>query len=131
MRVANAGTLHQLPEVGGTGHLIAVMDELDLKIISLMQIDGRASNSKIAREIGVAEGTVRRRLGRLIKDDVVKVIAVPNLEMLGYTVTALIGLQTSPGKSDSVAEAQQSQIVLLHNQISWQLMHHPSTTLHY
>ena len=48
---------------------------------------------------------MRRRLRRLIKEDVVKVIAVPNLEKLGYATTALIGLQTGPGKSDSVAEA--------------------------
>ena len=81
------------------------MDELDRKIIALLQLDGRASNAKIAREVGVSEGTVRRRLRRLIKEDVVKVIAVPNLEKLGYATTALIGLQTGPGKSDSVAEA--------------------------
>jgi Lrp/AsnC family transcriptional regulator for asnA, asnC and gidA len=36
---------------------------------------------------------------------VVKVIAVPNLEKLGYNTTALIGIQTSPGRSDSVANA--------------------------
>jgi Lrp/AsnC family transcriptional regulator for asnA, asnC and gidA len=41
----------------------------------------------------------------LIQEDVVKVIAVPNLEKLGYATTALIGLQTGPGKSDAVAEA--------------------------
>ena len=81
------------------------MDELDLKIISLLQVDGRASNAKIAREVGVSEGTVRRRLRRLIQDDVVKVIAVPNLEKMGYATTALIGLQTSPGRSDAVAQA--------------------------
>lgn len=81
------------------------MDELDRKIISLLQMDGRASNAKIAREVGVSEGTVRRRLRRLIQDDVVKVIAVPNLEKLGYATTALIGLQTGPGKSDAVAES--------------------------
>ena len=40
------------------------MDELDRKIISLLQLDGRASNAKIAREVGVSEGTVRRRLRR-------------------------------------------------------------------
>ena len=80
------------------------MDELDRRIISLLQMDGRASNAKIAREVGVSEGTVRRRLRRLIQEDVVKVIAVPNLEKLGYA-TALIGLQTGPGKSDSVAES--------------------------
>ena len=81
------------------------MDELDLEIISLLQIDGRASNSKIAREVGVAEGTVRRRLRRLIQGDFISVTAVPNLVTLGYAITALIGLRTKPGKSDSVAEA--------------------------
>ena len=81
------------------------MDELDRRIISLLQMDGRASNAKIAREVGVSGGTVRRRLRRLIQEDVVKVIAVPNLEKLGYATTALIGLQTGPGKSDSVAES--------------------------
>jgi len=81
------------------------MDELDRKIIALLQMDGRASNAKIAREVGVSEGTVRRRLRRLIQDDVVNVVAVPNLEKLGYATTALIGLQTGPGKSDSVADS--------------------------
>ncbi len=83
---------------------VTPMDELDRKIIALLQLDGRASNAKIAREVGVSEGTVRRRLRRLVTDDVVKIIAVPNLEKLGYATTALIGLQTGPGKSDAVAE---------------------------
>ena len=56
------------------------MDELDRKIIALLQLDGRASNAKIAREVGVSEGTVRRRLRRLVLDDVVRIIPVPNLE---------------------------------------------------
>jgi len=83
----------------------SAMDELDRKIIALLQLDGRASNAKIAREVGVSEGTVRRRLRRLVKEDVVKVIAVPNLEKLGYATTALIGISTGPGKSDAVADA--------------------------
>ena len=81
------------------------MDELDHKIIALLQMDGRASNAKIAREVGVSEGTVRRRLCRLTKDDVVHIVAVPNLEKLGYATTALVGLQTGPGMSDTVAES--------------------------
>jgi Lrp/AsnC family transcriptional regulator for asnA, asnC and gidA len=81
------------------------MDELDHRIIALLQMDGRASNAKIAREVGVSEGTVRRRLRRLTKDDVVHIVAVPNLEKLGYATTALVGLQTGPGMSDTVAES--------------------------
>ena len=81
------------------------MDELDNRIISLLQVDGRASNARIARDVGVSEGTVRRRLRNLIKGDTIKVIAVPNLEQMGYGTAALIGIQTSPGKVDEVADA--------------------------
>jgi Lrp/AsnC family transcriptional regulator for asnA, asnC and gidA len=81
------------------------MDELDRQIIRLLQRDGRASNARIAREVGVSEGTVRRRLRQLITGDVIKVIAVPNLEQLGYGTSALIGLQTAPGRVDEVADA--------------------------
>ena len=81
------------------------MDELDRRIIGLLQLDGRTSNAKVARELGISEGTVRRRLSRLMQEDVVRITAVPNLEKLGYGTTALIRVQTSPGKSDAVAEA--------------------------
>ena len=81
------------------------MDELDAKIIKLLQVDGRASNAKIAREVGVSEGTVRRRLRHLIQGDVIKVIAVPNLEQMGYGTAALVGIQTDPGRVDEVADA--------------------------
>ena len=81
------------------------MDELDGRIIEILQKDGRASNAHIAREVGVSEGTVRRRLRRLIQDGVIDVIAVPNLEKMGYRTAALVGLQTDPGRIDSVADA--------------------------
>ena len=81
------------------------MDEVDRKIIDILQTDGRASNARIARQVGVSEGTVRRRLHRLTQDDIVKIIAVPNLDKMGYTTAALIGLQTAPGQLDAVANA--------------------------
>ena len=81
------------------------MDELDKRIIKLLQVDGRASNARIARDVGVSEGTVRRRLRHLIQGDVIKVIAVPNLEQMGYGTAALIGIQTDPGKIDEVTNA--------------------------
>ena len=84
------------------------MDELDRSIIEILQKDGRGSNARIARAVGVSEGTVRRRLRRITQDGVVKIIAVPNLDKMGYSTAALIGLQTAPGKLDSVAEALSS-----------------------
>ncbi len=81
------------------------MDELDRRIIKLLQVDGRASNARIAREVGVSEGTVRRRLRQLVQSGVISVIAVPNLEKMGYGTAALVGIQTDPGKIDEVADA--------------------------
>jgi Lrp/AsnC family transcriptional regulator for asnA, asnC and gidA len=40
-----------------------------------------------------------------MEDEVVKVIAVPNLEEMGYATAALIGVQTSPGRVDEVADS--------------------------
>ena len=81
------------------------MDELDKRIIKLLQVDGRASNARIAREVGVSEGTVRRRLRQLVQSGVISVVAVPNLEKMGYGTAALVGVQTDPGKIDEVADA--------------------------
>ena len=66
-------------------------------------MDGRASNAKIAREAGVSEGTIRRRLKKLIEDGYLSVIAIPNLDRLGFATTAMIGIQTEPGMSEKVA----------------------------
>jgi Lrp/AsnC family transcriptional regulator for asnA, asnC and gidA len=80
------------------------MDELDKKIIDILQLDGRASNARIAREVGVSEGTVRRRLRRLVQDGIVKVLAVPDLDKMGYHTAALVGMQVDPGKVDEAAD---------------------------
>jgi Lrp/AsnC family transcriptional regulator for asnA, asnC and gidA len=36
---------------------------------------------------------------------VAKIIAVPNLDRMGYSTAALIGLQTAPGQLDAVADS--------------------------
>ena len=80
------------------------MDDLDQKIIQLLQADGRASHVRIAKDVGVSEGTVRRRLQNLIKDEIIRVVAVPDLGKMVYTTVALVGVQADPDKIDSVAE---------------------------
>jgi len=81
------------------------MDELDRKIIGILQQDGRASNAKIARQLGVSEGTIRRRLKRLIMDEAIQVRALPEPSKLGYTTEAIVALQVDPGKIEDVAAA--------------------------
>ena len=80
------------------------MDELDTKIISLLQDDGRASNAGIAREVGVSEGTVRRRLKQLIQEEFIRVVALLDPGKMGYASEALVGVRVDPDKIDQVAE---------------------------
>lgn len=79
------------------------MDELDRNIISQLEKDGRASNAFIARESGVSEGTVRRRLKKLIDDEIINVVALPDPTKLGYESEALIGIQIDPDKVELAA----------------------------
>ena len=88
------------------------MDDLDRKLIELLQVNGRASNAGIAREVGVSEGTVRRRLRRLIQEEIVRVVGVPDPQKMGLNTVALVGIQVDPDKMDSVAAklAQLSEV---------------------
>ena len=80
------------------------MDALDTQIISLLQADGRASNAGIAREVGVSEGTVRRRLKQLIQEEFIRVVALLDPAKMGFASEALVAVQVDPDKVDEVAE---------------------------
>ena len=80
------------------------MDERDRQIIALLQEDGRATNANIARQVGVSEGTVRRRLNRLFEEEYIRVVALPDSSKLGLSSEALIGVQVEPDKADLVAK---------------------------
>jgi Lrp/AsnC family transcriptional regulator for asnA, asnC and gidA len=80
------------------------MDQADRDIIQVLQIDGRMPYGQIGCRVGLTEATVRRRVGRLIREGSIIVVPVLNLSKVGYQVTALIGLQTVPGRSEDVAE---------------------------
>ncbi len=80
------------------------MDDLDLKIISMLQDDARASNAGIARDVGVSEGTVRRRLRRLIQGEFLRISALRDPGRMGYASEALVGVQADPDNIDQVAK---------------------------
>lgn len=67
-------------------------DDLDRRIILELQEDGRQTYVDVANKLGVTEGTVRKRVRHMLNDDIIKIVAVPNVRKLGYnfiTITAL------------------------------------------
>ncbi len=49
-----------------------ILDSIDNKILELLRQNSRTSNSDIAEKIGLTEGTVRNRIKRLVKTNVIK-----------------------------------------------------------
>ncbi|MBN2050393.1 MAG: Lrp/AsnC family transcriptional regulator [Spirochaetales bacterium] len=79
-------------------------DAIDSKIICLLQEDGRMPFTKIARELKIAESTVRARTQRLIQDGIIKIVAVSDPKMLGYEIYGNIKLIIDSAKIDSIIE---------------------------
>lgn len=80
------------------------VDEVDNKIIAALRRDGRKSNVDLGREIGVSEGTIRKRVARLIQEGVMQVIAVANPQKLGYQIEVLIGIHADIDKVKVIIE---------------------------
>ena len=81
------------------------MDELDIKIITQLQRDGRATNATVARSTEASEETIRRRRFRLIEQGYVQVVAVPAARRLGYKTEVIIGVRSEVERLEQVADA--------------------------
>lgn len=80
------------------------LDETDRQIIALLQHDGRQSNVEIGRQLGLAEGTVRKRLEYLIAENVIRIIALAEPAAFGLTTRVLISIQAELAELGSVAQ---------------------------
>lgn len=81
------------------------LDRIDRDIIRLLSVDGRMSNAEIARRIdGVTERVVRYRIGRLVKERIIKVSAIVHPEVLGYNIVADVWVEVEAGHAVKVAK---------------------------
>jgi DNA-binding Lrp family transcriptional regulator len=72
---------------------LRTLDTTDIRIAYELGKNGRLSNREMARRIGVSEGNVRQRLGRLIRSGALRVVAQTNLECLPESFLAVVGLK--------------------------------------
>jgi len=81
------------------------MDELDEKILTILNEDARKSYREIARELKVSLTTVSNRIKRMETDKVIeRYIPLINQEKIGYDLTAVINVKISHGKLIEVQE---------------------------
>lgn len=96
-------TSDQGPQVDLSGAMD--LDELDLAVVSQLQLDGRRSFRSIARTLDVSEATVRLRTRKLQDSGVLRILAFADPHRLGWAVAAAIFLRVEPANHHTVVEA--------------------------
>ena len=81
------------------------MDELDDKILGILNEDARKSYREIARELNVSLTTVSNRIKKMEDEKIIeRFIPLINQEKIGYDLTAVINVKISHGKLIEVQE---------------------------
>ena len=79
------------------------MDEIDYKILAILQKDGRKTYTEIARIAGVSPNTARNRISKLLKKQVIQIVGMIDPAQLGFDAPALIGVDVNPAQLEEAA----------------------------
>jgi Lrp/AsnC family transcriptional regulator for asnA, asnC and gidA len=91
-RAARATRVHT---IDSPAPLAVALDDLDRRIITELQVDGRRAYGAIAAEIGLSEAAVRRRVQRLRDQGALEIVAITDPMQLGFHREAMLGVKVS------------------------------------
>ncbi|MHB8566764.1 MAG: Lrp/AsnC family transcriptional regulator [Nitrososphaerales archaeon] len=81
------------------------IDEIDMKILSELQKDASISVPKLSKKINVNSSVAYSRIKRLTKRQLIKKFTIEvNDDILGFNVSALIGLNIDSKVRDTILE---------------------------
>jgi Lrp/AsnC family transcriptional regulator, regulator for asnA, asnC and gidA len=86
-----------------------ILDEIDRRVIKILQVDGRRPNTEIARELKVSETTIRKRVAQLVSRGLINIVAVPTPRAAGMNVSAIIGISVTLPKLREISEELKRQ----------------------
>lgn len=76
------------------------LDETDLRLIRLLQVNGRTPFSQLAQQTGLPERHVARKVAQLAGDGVIQIAPVCNPSVLGLRSVAMVAIRLN-GRSDA------------------------------
>ena len=81
------------------------MDNVDIKILNMLQENARVPFSRIADELGVNEATVRYRVKQLMDRRVItKITALLDPVKIGFSTTGIMMVKTNPSMFEEAAK---------------------------
>ena len=83
------------------------IDDIDTEIIELLNQNGRTPNTEIAKKLNLSETAIRKRIKKMLEDEIIQIVAVVNQQKLGYIFRGNICIGTDIKKIDTVKKELQ------------------------
>jgi Lrp/AsnC family transcriptional regulator for asnA, asnC and gidA len=78
------------------------MDKIDARLVALLKQDGRMPNTELAKQLGLSETTVRKRLKKLIESEAIQIVAVVNPQKFGEEIRGNIKIKVDSKKTEGI-----------------------------
>ncbi len=79
-----------------------VIDDFDSQIIHLLKQNGRMPNTEIAKRLNISDTAIRKRIKRLVDNEIIQIVAVVNQLKLGYEIEGNIKIKIDVKKTENV-----------------------------
>ena len=83
---------------------MSTLDSIDKQLVRLMCQDARQNSEELAGQLNISAASVRRRLRRLIKNDLLRIVGVADPAEFGLALGVVINLDVEQTKLESVME---------------------------
>ncbi len=81
------------------------MDNIDLKVLKMLQADSRTSYTDLSKAAGISETAIRRRIKKLVDEGIIRFTVNIEPEKIGKMVTAFVGVDVG-GEMGPVAGSE-------------------------
>lgn len=70
-------------------------DQIDFRLIKMLEADGRLTNAALGADVGLTEGAVRRRVNNLIAAGAIRIVGVSRAEIHGLKLHCMVCLNVN------------------------------------
>jgi len=84
---------------------MSIPDSMDEQIVRLLGQDARQSSETLAKQLKLSSATVRRRLRKLLRSDLLRIVGVVDPSNFGFPLAVVIALNVAADKLEPTTEA--------------------------
>ncbi len=83
---------------------MSIIDSVDERIVRLLGQDARQNSETLAKQLNLSAATVRRRLRKLIRSDLLRIVGVVDPTSFGFPLIVIIALDVTHDKVELAME---------------------------